>query len=109
MPPPAGRRWRSLPSGTTYEERAPDWDDERFPAALGTLRPSALATPAARLERMHRRPVDPARLEPATRAWIIDNPPVSAADHLEAAEHLWAFARRVLASWPADTVLVTPS
>jgi amidase len=61
------------------------------------------------LERLHGRPVDPSALEPATRAWIIDAPPVTAADHLEAAERLWAFARRVLRSWPDDRVLVTPT
>jgi Asp-tRNA(Asn)/Glu-tRNA(Gln) amidotransferase A subunit family amidase len=30
-------------------------------------------------------------------------------DYLEAAERLWAFGRRVIAAWPQDEVLVTPT
>jgi amidase len=95
--------------GHHVDERAPDWDAESFPAAWGQFALGTLQHLLRVLARLHGRPVDPERLEPATRAWIVDSPPVSAADHLEAAERLWAFARRVLASWPPDGVLVTPT
>src|SRR5207249_1331786 len=61
------------------------------------------------LERLHGRPVDPDRLEPATRAWLVDTDPVPLVDYLEAAERLWAFARRVLRGWAQDAVLLTPT
>ena len=61
------------------------------------------------VERLHGRPADPERLEPATRAWLVDAEPVALVDYLEAGERLWAFARRVLRDWPTDLVLVTPT
>ena len=61
------------------------------------------------LERLHGQQVDAGRLEPATRGWAIDSPPVALVDYLEAAERLWAFSRRLLSSWPADAVLLTPT
>jgi amidase len=90
-------------------ERAPDWDDPDFPAAWGRFALGTLQHLLRVLTRLHGRPVDVERLEPANRAWIADAAPVSAADHLEAAETLWAFARRVLRSWPDGSVLVTPT
>ena len=65
--------------------------------------------PARGLERLHDRPVDHDLLEPTTRAWLVDGPPVTLIDHLEAHERLIAFSRRVLRSWPAGSVLVTPT
>jgi amidase len=61
------------------------------------------------VERLHGQAIDPSRLEPATRAWIVDSAPVPLVDHLEAAERLWGFARRVVRDWPDDEILVTPT
>jgi Asp-tRNA(Asn)/Glu-tRNA(Gln) amidotransferase A subunit family amidase len=61
------------------------------------------------IERLHGRPADPTRLEPTTRAWALESNPVGLVDYLEAAERLWAFSRRVLRSWPPDSVLLTPT
>ena len=61
------------------------------------------------LERLHDRPVDPELAEPASRAWLLDSPPVALLDYLEAQERLIAFSRRIMRSWPLDTVLVTPT
>jgi amidase len=95
--------------GHEVAERTPDWDDERFPAAWSTFALGTLQHVLRVVGRLHGGAADPERLEPATRSWIADRPPVSAADHLEAAEELWRFARRVLADWPGDRVLVTPT
>ena len=61
------------------------------------------------IERLHGQPVDPSRLEPATRAWLVDSPPVALIDYLEAGERLWAFTRRLLGRWQDDEVLVVPT
>ena len=61
------------------------------------------------IERLHGQPVDPAKLEPATRAWLVDSPPVPLVDYLEAAERLWAFARRMQSGWAGDEILLTPT
>jgi amidase len=95
--------------GHDVTERSPDWDDERFPAAWGTFALGTLQHLVRVVGRLHGRAADPERLEPATRAWIAGSPAVSAVDHLEAGEDLWRFARRVLADWPEDRVLVTPT
>jgi amidase len=90
-------------------EGAPDWDDEGFPSAWATFATGALQHVVAVVERLHGRPLDPELLEPATRAWLLDGPRIALVDHLEASERLWAFGRRVLRSWPPDSVLVTPT
>ena len=61
------------------------------------------------VERLHGRPLDAEKLEPATRGWLVDSAPVTLIDYLEAGERLRAFARRVLQRWPDDLVLVTPT
>jgi amidase len=61
------------------------------------------------IERLHGSAVDPARLEPATRQWALESEPISLIDYLEAAEGMWAFARRLLGSWPEGAVLLTPT
>ncbi len=95
--------------GHDVEQGAPDWDDEAFPAAWGTFATGSLQHVVAVVERLHGRPLDPDLLEPATRAWLVDGPRVALVDHLEAAERLWAFARRILRAWPQDGVLVVPT
>jgi amidase len=95
--------------GHDVREQSPDWDDETFPAAWSTFVTGALQHIVRVLERLHDRPVDPELAEPATRAWLLDSPPVTLLDYLEAQERLIAFSRRILRAWPNDTVLVTPT
>jgi amidase len=90
-------------------ERTPDWDDEDFPGAWETFATGTMQHLVRVLERLHGRDLDPDRLEPATRAWLVDRPPVTLVDYLDARESLAAFARRVLRWWPPDGVLVTPT
>jgi amidase len=95
--------------GHDVADAAADWDDEAFPSSWERFATGALQHIVRALERLHGRRVDPARLEPATRGWLIDSPPVSLVDYLEAAERLWAFSRRVLSAWPDGSVLLTPT
>jgi amidase len=90
-------------------EQAPAWDDESFPPSWSMFTTGALQHLVRVVERLHGQPLSVAALEPATRAWAVDSTPVALVDYLEAAERLWAFARRLLRGWPADTVLVTPT
>jgi amidase len=95
--------------GHELHEGTPDWDDELFPASWETFCTGAIQHLVRVLERVHGRDAQPESLEPATRGWAIDSIPVSLVDYLEAAEYLWAFARRVMRSWPPDSVLLTPT
>ena len=95
--------------GHDVREEAPDWDHEAFPSAWSTFVTGTLQHIVRVLERLHGRPVDRDLLEPATRGWLVDRPPVALVDYLEAKEELIAFSRRVLCDWPADCVLVTPT
>ena len=61
------------------------------------------------LERLHGRPLDPDALEPATRAMLIEMPAIPEAAVAEAERTLAAYAQRVLADWPPDGILVTPT
>jgi amidase len=93
--------------GHDTEEGAPDWDDETFPSAWSVFVTGALQHLVCVVERLHGRPIDPEQLEPATRAWILDSAPVTLIDYLEAREQVIAFSRRVIRSWPVDSVLLT--
>ncbi len=84
-------------------------NDERFPAAWVAFATTTLRHIVRVLERLHGRNADLAQLEPATHQWLIDQPPLDAVDYLEAHEQLRAFSRRILRSWPADVVLITPT
>src|SRR2546421_851964 len=95
--------------GHDIRDDVPDWDDEAFPSSWETFATGALQHIVRVLERLHGRAVDPERLEPATRGWLIDSAPVTLVDYLEAAERLWSFSRRILSSWPKGSVLVTPT
>jgi amidase len=110
-PRAATRRAAEALAGLGHDVRdgPPDWDDETFPSNWETFATGALQHIVRVLERLHGQAADRARLEPATRAWLLDSPPVALIDYLEAAERLWAFSRRLLRSWPADSVLVTPT
>ena len=95
--------------GHEVADGEPSWDDESFPASWGTYLGGTGQHLVRVVERLHGRRVDPDLLEPTTRAWLVDSPPVPLVDYLEAAERLWAFGRRVIAAWPQDEVLVTPT
>jgi amidase len=95
--------------GHEVRERAPDWDDPAFPADWATVGTGTVQHLIRVIERLHGTAVDPAQLEPATRQWGLEAEPVSLVDYLEAAERMWAFARRVIGSWPEGAVLLTPT
>jgi len=95
--------------GHDVQDGTPDWDDEAFPSSWETFATGALQHVVRVLERLHGHAVDPERLEPATRRWLIDSAPVPLVDYLEAAERLWGFSRHILSSWPDGSVLVTPT
>jgi amidase len=86
----------------------PAWEDAAFAGSWSTYTTGAMQHLIRVVERLHGRPLDPDRLEPATRAWFLEAP-VPLVDYLEAGERIWAFARRLLAGWPPDRVLVTPT
>ena len=77
----------------------PAWDDDSFGSSWSTFAGGTCQHLVRVLERLHGRPVDPEQLEPATRAWLVDAPPMPLVDYLEAAERLWAFGRRIQAGW----------
>jgi amidase len=95
--------------GHEIVEEVPAWDDESFGSSWATFAAGTCRHIVRVIERLHGRAVDPDRLEPASRAWLIDAPPVPLVDYLEAAERLWAFGRRIQAGWRPDEVLLTPT
>jgi len=110
-PRAAAERVAALLTGLGHDvvEGAPDWDDEDFPRAWMTTGGAGMRRIATMLERVHGRPLDPAALEPATRALLIDMPAIPDAVADEAASTLAGYTRRVLADWPEDGILVTPT
>jgi amidase len=95
--------------GYEVREATPAWDDDSFASSWGTYMTGTAQHLVRVVERLHGQPVDPLRLEPATRAWLIDAAPVPLIEYLEAGERLWAFARRILRGWREDEVLVLPT
>ena len=95
--------------GHDVVDGTPVWDDESFPSAWATYMTGTGQHLVHVIGRLHGRPIDPARLEPANRAWLAAAAPVPLIDYLEAAEQLWAYARRILADWHRDEVLLTPT
>jgi amidase len=110
-PRAAAQRAAALLAGLGHDvsERVPAWDDDGFGASWSTFVTGALQHIVCVLERLHGRPIDPDGLEPATRGWLLDSPRVALVDFLEAHEYLGAFSRRLLADWPPDVVLLTPT
>jgi amidase len=96
-------------AGHDVVEQAPDWDDETFQANWSRYATGTIQHLVHVLARLHGLPFEPEKLEPATRAWAVDSEPVPLIDFLEAGEALWAYARRLLGSWPEDSVLLTPT
>jgi amidase len=96
-------------TGHEVVEQAPEWDDETFPANWSRYATGTIQHLVHALARLHGLPFEPEKLEPATRAWAVESEPVPLVDFLEAGEALWAFARRLLRSWPEGSVLLTPT
>jgi amidase len=94
--------------GHEVAERVPVWDDG-FASAWGTYMTGAAQHLVRVVERLHRQPVQPQQLDPATRDWLVAGTPVALIDYLEAAEWLWAFGRRILRDWGPNDVLLTPT
>jgi amidase len=103
----AARALESL--GHEVVEGVPDWNDDSFGSSWSTFAAGTCRHLVRVIERLHGRSVDPEQLEPATRAWLVDAPPVPLVDYLEAAERLWAFGRRIQVGWSAHEVLLTPT
>jgi len=95
--------------GHDVGEWTPPWDDEAFPSSWATFMTGTGQHLVRVIERLHGQAVDAARLEPATRAWLLEAPPMPLVDHLEAAERLWAFGRRMQAGWAPGEILLTPT
>ena len=70
----AGELLASL--GHDVEEVDLDWEDDAFPSAWGTFMAGTGQHLIRIVERLHGGGVDPDQLEPATRAWLVDSPPV---------------------------------
>src|SRR5205814_8199413 len=81
--------------GHEVREVAPAWDDETFASSWGTYMTGTAQHLVRAAERLHGQPVDASLLEPATRAWLVEAPPIPLIEYLEAGERLWAFARRL--------------
>jgi Asp-tRNA(Asn)/Glu-tRNA(Gln) amidotransferase A subunit family amidase len=90
--------------GHAVREEAPDWDDDRFTDAW-----NAGGTACMRDIIQMIGGVDPDRLEPESRAWLLDGPPVSREAYGEAMGRLFVYGRRILDAWPPDSVLLTPT
>jgi amidase len=95
--------------GHDVREETPDWDDDTFAESWSTYTTGSLQHVIRVAERLRGRSLDRNLLEPATREWILDTPPVALVDYLEAGERLWAFGRRILQGWDDGTVLLTPT
>jgi amidase len=95
--------------GHDVHEARPDWEDERFQAHWSVLYTVLVQDEIRTWGRLRGEPLDPARLEPGTRASTEQARPVSAPDYLEAVDGLRALARRIVRSLPPRGVLVTPT
>jgi amidase len=95
--------------GHDVREQRPAWDDDGFPAAWELAGAHGMRRTLETVARLNGRPLDPAALEPATRAWLVDAPPVPDPVFADAVGSLRAYAERVLAGWPANGVLLTPT
>ena len=64
----AAEALRSL--GHDVVDGTPEWDDESFPSAWSTYMTATGQHLIRVIERLHGQPIDPAKLEPANRAWL---------------------------------------
>jgi amidase len=95
--------------GHDLVEGAPAWDDDSFAESWSTFTTGTVQHLVRVIERLHGRPLDPEKLEPATRAWLVDREPPPLVDYLDAAERLWALGRRIQTGWAPDELLLTPT
>ena len=95
--------------GHDVREQTPAWEDDTFADAWSTFATASMQHIIRVLEQLHGQRLDPERLEPATRDWLANQPPVDAIEYLEAHERLRRFTRRLLRGWSADQVLLTPT
>jgi amidase len=95
--------------GHDVTEATPDWDDEGFPGAWMTAGAGSFRALVGLLERLHGRPMDPDALEPETRALLVDMPPIPDAIVRDAEHRLEAYGRRLVAGWPDDGIVITPT
>ena len=93
--------------GHAVEETAPEWDDDGFEQLWMVAGLASVQQFVGMFGRLRGTPLDTAQLEPVTR--FMAETPISAADLGAATEWLGAYARRLLADWPADRILVTPT
>jgi amidase len=102
-PRAAAERAAGLLAGLGHDvrEQRPAWDDDGFPAAWELAGAHGMRRTLETVARLNGRPLDPAALEPATRAWLVDAPPVPDPVFADAVGSLRAYAERVLADWPA--------
>jgi amidase len=94
--------------GHAVEEAAPEWDDDGFEQRWMTVGLASVQQLVGAFGRLRGAPLDTTKLEPMTR-FMAESPPIGAADLGAATEWLGALARRIVAAWPADRVLVTPA
>jgi amidase len=94
--------------GHEVREEVPDWEDDGFPQAWMAAGTASMRAGIAMVARMHGR-FDPDALEPATRAWLVDSPPVPEAALEQAMDAIVAYAHRIVDPWPEGSVLVTPT
>jgi amidase len=94
--------------GHAVEEAAPAWDDDGFEQRWMVVGLASVQQLVGAFGRLRGAPLDTARLEPITR-FMAESPPIGAADLGAAAEWLGAHSRRIVADWPADLILVTPT
>jgi amidase len=90
--------------GHDVREEAPDWNDDAFTGAWTTA-----ATAGIRDLMYGIGEFDPAGLEPESRAWLVDGPPVSREAYGDALGRMFVYGRRILDAWPRDGVLLTPT
>jgi amidase len=95
--------------GHDVTEATPHWDDDGFPRAWMTAAGGSFREVVRLLERLHGRPMDPAALEPETRALLVDMPAIPDAVLDEALAYLRGYGERLVADWPADGITITPT
>lgn len=95
--------------GHTVSEGAPAWADADFMERFVAHWTAGVGPAVEGLGALIGRPLDPARLEPLTRAIIADTASTSLSAYLANFGWLRSYARRVAAFWQRFDVLVTPT
>jgi len=93
--------------GHEVDEWAPDWQDPEFAGHWAAAGGAMFRALMERFGELSGAPLDPARMEPATRAFLEMTIPPEAVH--AATKGLQAFALRVLGSWKPGSILLTPA